>query len=135
MWFLSLGFATNKYDTDDIQDVYSHLTNTSINKFSPSLQDSKEDVGEGCKWTLNKLNQWMKEKRGFEWGYIWKKIEKLILLTILPIAADVKRHTFCKSKILVIIIFLKRLLNYSDLTCWLIWTWGHGCLKLILVLR
>lgn len=87
--------------------MYSHLTNTSINKFSPSLQDAKEDVGEGCKWTLNKLNQWMKDKRGIEWGNIWKKIEILILLTILPIAADVKCHTFCKSKVLVIIIFFK----------------------------
>lgn len=42
-------FGTQPYVVDDIKNLYAHLTNTSINKYSPSLADDKGDVGPGCK--------------------------------------------------------------------------------------
>jgi tubulin polyglutamylase TTLL2 len=38
-----------------LENVFSHLTNTSINKNSPTLNSEKEEVGVGCKWSLSRL--------------------------------------------------------------------------------
>ncbi|KAJ3222469.1 putative tubulin polyglutamylase ttll2 [Clydaea vesicula] len=86
-------FATNKYNTTDIKDVFSHLTNTSINKFSPTLQNEKEEIGPGCKWTLNTLNSFLKLK-GINFDEIFKKIKAIILYTIIPITNDVILHSY-----------------------------------------
>lgn len=54
-------FATDKYTSDvsQISNVYAHLTNSSINKYSPSLHDDKAIVGAGCKWTLSRLRRYL----------------------------------------------------------------------------
>ncbi|ORY46917.1 TTL-domain-containing protein [Rhizoclosmatium globosum] len=50
------------YDLTDLTNKFSHLTNTSINKFSPTLHDEKTTVGPGS----------------------------IIILTLLPVAAEAK---------------------------------------------
>ena len=36
---------------------YAHLTNSSINKHSPSFSSYKETIGAGCKWPISRLRE------------------------------------------------------------------------------
>lgn len=36
-------------------NLFSHLTNSSINKHSPTYHDHKDTIGPGCKWSLEEL--------------------------------------------------------------------------------
>jgi len=49
-------FGTDKFDLNQLNNVFSHLTNTSINKYGPSYAADKERVGPGCKWTLSQVS-------------------------------------------------------------------------------
>ncbi|TPX57677.1 hypothetical protein PhCBS80983_g03664 [Powellomyces hirtus] len=80
-------FATSPYTLEN-NDVYAHLTNTSINKFSPYFEHEKEEVGSGCRWTLGKLRGWF-ESMNMDFNRVWKRIQATIISTLLPIAADV----------------------------------------------
>lgn len=49
-------FSTDKYDTSTIKNVYSHLTNTSINKNSHNANSiNTGSFGSGIKWTFGQL--------------------------------------------------------------------------------
>ncbi|EPZ33400.1 Tubulin-tyrosine ligase domain-containing protein [Rozella allomycis CSF55] len=82
-------FCENRLD-----NVFSHLTNTSINKFSPNLNKNKDGIGNGCKWTLKKLRRHL-EACGIDFKPIWCKIINIILLTIIPIAQEIPKVTNC----------------------------------------
>jgi tubulin polyglutamylase TTLL2 len=41
-----------RYDPNSIGNIFSHLTNSSINKHNPKV---KEVIGGGLKWTLSRL--------------------------------------------------------------------------------
>jgi tubulin polyglutamylase TTLL2 len=71
--------------------MYSHLTNTSINKVSPFLEFQKEEVGPGCKWTLQQLRDHLYSK-GIDFQKIWSMIKGQILLTLIPICQDIPLH-------------------------------------------
>jgi tubulin polyglutamylase TTLL2 len=47
-------FATRKYDLSDLEDTFSHLTNTSLNKQSPTYYKHKDIVGLGKHWVKKK---------------------------------------------------------------------------------
>jgi len=56
-------FGTEKYDasnSSDLSNLFSHLTNSSINKYSPSLSSEKEVIGAGCKWDFHQLRAWFR---------------------------------------------------------------------------
>lgn len=91
-------FATSQYDISSLTNIFSHLTNTSINKLSPCtvtsnavLDCEKQDVGPGCKWTIAQLKLYF-EAHNIPFKKIWAKIKTIVLLTLLPIAQDVKNH-------------------------------------------
>lgn len=65
-------FSTQKYDPSSINNIYSHLTNASINKWSPNIDDEKDVVGKGCKWTLQQLWEYLQQK-GVDTNLIWDK--------------------------------------------------------------
>ena len=49
-------FSTERYDTKSLKNVYSHLTNTSINKNAPNVNImSGGSFGSGIKWTFDQL--------------------------------------------------------------------------------
>ena len=48
-------FSTEKFDLQCIDNKFSHLTNSSINKQSPYLNMSKGVIGSGSKWTFSQL--------------------------------------------------------------------------------
>lgn len=83
-------FATFQYDIGDesLKNVFSHLTNTSINKFSPTLETDKDGIGSGCKWKFNQLNSYF-ESKNIDFEKIWKKIKSIVILTLLPVAPEV----------------------------------------------
>jgi hypothetical protein len=81
-------FATSKYDNNIIgnkkQSKYTHLTNYSLNKNNPNFianTDSNAD-NVGSKWSLTALRKAMREQ-GIDDGAVWKKIEDIIIKTIL----------------------------------------------------
>ena len=45
-------FSTEKYDLSNINNKFVHLTNSSINKYSPLLNAVKNVVGSGAKWSF-----------------------------------------------------------------------------------
>lgn len=46
-----------RYRGTSHDDVFGHLTNSSINKKSPFAAAEKDVIGEGCKWSLKRLQR------------------------------------------------------------------------------
>lgn len=44
----------DRYSLSDLDNLFVHLTNSSINKYSPTLHHNKDIIGRGSKWTLNR---------------------------------------------------------------------------------
>ena len=78
-------FASNKYSNESskVQDLFTHLTNYSINKKS-STYVSNEETGEekGHKWTLKTLWRHF-HANGIDHSVIWEKIKDLMIKTVL----------------------------------------------------
>jgi len=127
-------FSTQQYDLSNLENVYSHLTNSSINKKSDTLKKNKLIIGEGCKWTINKLFEYLQTEIDNEQNIkrmdndkeqeeikkidirkkIWKKIHDIIILTILPIITDVEQCPNCFE------LFGFDVLIDSNYNCWLL---------------
>jgi len=60
-------FGSQKYDLCSLENKFCHLTNSSVNKTSPNLNEDKEEIGTGCKWTLQTLFDHLKQ-RGHDTG-------------------------------------------------------------------
>ncbi|GAB6032804.1 hypothetical protein CHUAL_012007 [Chamberlinius hualienensis] len=75
-------FATVPFDLKNVRNPFSHMTNTSINKFSPSYDEGKGLVGLGCKWTLKQLRHHFYTLGISDW-VLWQKIAHILVLTIL----------------------------------------------------
>ena len=54
-------FSTEKYDMKALGNKFSHLTNSSINKYSPSLNAQKGIIGAGSKWTFDQLRNHLRD--------------------------------------------------------------------------
>lgn len=87
-------FATEKYNLASLDNVYAHLTNTSINKFGLSYTRDKERVGRGCKWTMNKFRSFLHNQRVNEL-LLWHKISNIVTLTLLTAAPSVPSSPNC----------------------------------------
>ncbi|TGZ64828.1 hypothetical protein CRM22_006138 [Opisthorchis felineus] len=83
-------FATEPFDLNDLQNVYSHLTNSSINVNGPRYLLNKNGIGRGSKWTLKQLHQWM-TAHNLKTRYLWARVKALILLTLLSQALSVTK--------------------------------------------
>jgi hypothetical protein len=73
---------------------FSHLTNASINKYSPQYDIVKEGIGPGSKWTLKQLQHYF-EMIGINYDNIWKKIENLLNLTLISFVETIPKNTEC----------------------------------------
>ncbi|XP_041352481.1 uncharacterized protein LOC121370976 [Gigantopelta aegis] len=87
-------FSTEKFSLDSINNIFAHLTNTSINKHSPSYTHDKERVGPGCKWTLLQLRYYFHQK-GIDDGKIWLRIINIVILTLITQAPSVPKVENC----------------------------------------
>lgn len=87
-------FATEKYQLSHLGNLYSHLTNTSINKFSPFYKMEKGKVGQGCKWTMSKFRHFLYCQEINEL-LLWQRINNIVTLTLLAIAPSVPHCPNC----------------------------------------
>ncbi|XP_010306161.2 putative tubulin polyglutamylase TTLL2 [Balearica regulorum gibbericeps] len=78
-------FATEKFDLGSLDNVYAHLTNTSINKYGASYKKYKDGIGCGCKWTFSKFRSYLRIF-GVDDMLLWQKINNIVILTLLAVA-------------------------------------------------
>lgn len=75
-------FATEQYDLSSLDNQFSHLTNTSINKHGPSYAADKAYVGVGCKWTLTQLRQYFHQNEVDD-RKLWSDIIGIVVMTLI----------------------------------------------------
>ncbi|CAH8462976.1 unnamed protein product [Dicrocoelium dendriticum] len=85
-------FATEPYNLSDLKNVYSHLTNSSINISGPGYSIDKTGIGLGCKWTIGQFRQWMAD-RNINDRFLWIRIQALIILTLLSQASETPKES------------------------------------------
>lgn len=87
-------FSTEKYDTNELRNKFSHLTNASINKHSPQYDVAKEGIGPGSKWTLKQLQRYF-DQMEINYDFIWKRIENLVNLTLISFVGTIPNNAEC----------------------------------------
>ncbi|KAL4649139.1 hypothetical protein GN956_G7647 [Arapaima gigas] len=87
-------FATEKFSLASLDNLFAHLTNTSINKLGPFYGSEKDRVGRGCKWTMAKFRSFLRSQ-GIDELLLWQRINSLVTLTLLTIAPSVPRVPNC----------------------------------------
>nr|XP_019960580.1 PREDICTED: probable tubulin polyglutamylase TTLL2 [Paralichthys olivaceus] len=87
-------FATEKYNLASLQNLFAHLTNTSINKLGPFYRAEKERVGPGCKWTMSKFRHFL-HSQDVDELLLWQRINTIVTLTLLTIAPSVPSCPNC----------------------------------------
>ena len=61
-------FSSERYDKSTLSNVFSHLTNSSINKYAPTnIQDNNGN--QGLKWTFDMLRSYFMNN-GLDWDSI-----------------------------------------------------------------
>eukprot|EP00658_Telonema_sp_P-2_P032769 TRINITY_DN24181_c0_g2_i1.p1 TRINITY_DN24181_c0_g2~~TRINITY_DN24181_c0_g2_i1.p1 ORF type:complete len:562 (+),score=100.62 TRINITY_DN24181_c0_g2_i1:177-1862(+) len=85
-------FSSDKYDMNSLDNMYSHLTNTSINKHVGLSGERKSAVGAGCKWSLMQLQEYT-EQSGGSWDKLWQRIKNVCVLTMLLLVQSVPKGT------------------------------------------
>ncbi|XP_071450337.1 tubulin polyglutamylase TTLL6 [Hetaerina americana] len=84
-------FATKKYSRPsncNLTNVYMHLTNYALNKFSRAYIADGEF---GSKRKISSLNTWLSD-RGFDVTSIWNKIDDVIIKTLLSAHQTLKHN-------------------------------------------
>lgn len=61
-------FSTEKYELGDLHNKFMHLTNSSINKYSPLLHKVKQTIGTGAKWNFAMLRSYFKVRESEKLG-------------------------------------------------------------------
>ena len=87
-------FSTEKFDITSFDNLFAHLTNTSINKTSPCYTMDKERVGPGCKWTLSTLRNYF-HQQNMDYEVVWQRMINIITWTILAQAPSVPKVSHC----------------------------------------
>ncbi|XP_065339893.1 probable tubulin polyglutamylase TTLL2 isoform X2 [Cloeon dipterum] len=75
-------FATDKFSLADLNNLFRHLTNSSLNRLGPGYTRQKERVGAGCKWSLKQLRHYLNQSGESDW-LLWQKIASIVALTVL----------------------------------------------------
>ncbi|CAL8102422.1 unnamed protein product [Calicophoron daubneyi] len=83
-------FATEPFDLNNLKNLYSHLTNASINVSGPGYLVNKPGIGRGCKWNIRQLRQWF-QKNALNDRVMWTQIQALIILTLLSQANSISK--------------------------------------------
>lgn len=109
-------FGTEKYEGSKLDNIYAHLTNTSINKNSKTYSEDKDVIGSGAKWDFEQLSMWIdgnnnnnnnsgdnddgqeqKESPRKSFKSLWHDICDIIILTLLS-ATQSKKADLRESK-------------------------------------
>ena len=77
-------FSTHKYNKQNINDLYSHLTNSSINRYNINeYTNDKDTIGKGSKWTNKKLWNYWHNNHQYKEINLWNDMKYIIILTLL----------------------------------------------------
>ncbi|KAK4316215.1 hypothetical protein Pmani_012592, partial [Petrolisthes manimaculis] len=87
-------FGTEKYNLDCLDNVYSHLTNTSLNRLAPGYSLEKDSVGAGCKWRVGELRRHLAGCGRGDW-VLWQRVWVMVVLTLLTQVGLVPHHHNC----------------------------------------
>ncbi|KAM8945520.1 putative tubulin polyglutamylase TTLL2 [Pelodytes ibericus] len=87
-------FATEKFSLNCLDNVFAHLTNTSINKYSTSYSAEKERVGRGCKWTFSQFRSYLRSL-DVDDALLWQRIYHIVTMTLLAVASSVPPSANC----------------------------------------
>ncbi|XP_047482894.1 probable tubulin polyglutamylase TTLL2 [Penaeus chinensis] len=87
-------FGTEKYSLAALDNLFSHLTNTSLNKLAPGYRTEKERVGSGCKWTVGELRRYLAGSGQKDW-LLWQRVGILVSLTLISQVGHVPHHHNC----------------------------------------
>ncbi|XP_073529493.1 probable tubulin polyglutamylase TTLL2 [Phyllobates terribilis] len=87
-------FATEKFSLSSLDNIFAHLTNTSINKYSTSYSADKERVGSGCKWTFGQFRSYLRNLE-IDDVLLWQRIYNIVTMTILSIAPSIPQYPNC----------------------------------------
>lgn len=76
-------FATEKY-SNNLTNVFSQLTNYSINKYSSSFIKNEDEDDDSCgnKWSIRALKEYY-ETQGIDHHKMWKDVEEIIVKTLI----------------------------------------------------
>lgn len=81
-------FATSTYSNDltSKENLFAHLTNYSLNKYSDNFvaNDEIDDQCVGHKWSLPALKEYL-ANNGYDVKMIWSRIEDMIIKTLVSI--------------------------------------------------
>jgi tubulin polyglutamylase TTLL2 len=87
-------FGSEKYNISDLEDKFGHLTNASINKHNPTVGEERETIGSGCKWNFSQFTDFM-IRSGIDHQSLWRRIENILILTLLSIVWEVPELPQC----------------------------------------
>jgi tubulin monoglycylase TTLL3/8 len=76
-----LRFSINNFSTKELSNIFTHLTNNSISKKSKIFSESEI---EGCMWSLDLFQEWLKKENGYDvWtDRIEKDIKKIVIQSL-----------------------------------------------------
>ncbi|XP_053314770.1 probable tubulin polyglutamylase TTLL2 [Spea bombifrons] len=87
-------FATEKFSLSSLDNIFAHLTNTSINKYSTSYTAEKERIGSGCKWTFGQFRSYLRSL-DVDDTLLWQRIYNIAIMTLLAISSSVPPSPNC----------------------------------------
>eukprot|EP00761_Pharyngomonas_kirbyi_P008959 gb/GECH01008973.1/.p1 GENE.gb/GECH01008973.1/~~gb/GECH01008973.1/.p1 ORF type:complete len:439 (+),score=124.47 gb/GECH01008973.1/:1-1317(+) len=88
-------FGTEKYDPDSLDNKFAHLTNASINKYSPLLGADKDGIGAGAKWTISDVFSYLEMKKGINTNALWQRMINVVILSFLTVAGMIPFSDQC----------------------------------------
>ena len=85
-------FSSERYNTDCLQNLFSHLTNSSINKYAATnIQDGQST---GLKWSFAQLRSYFLNQ-GYDYDMMWARMEQIIVLTTINLCSLVPDLKCC----------------------------------------
>ncbi|ESO85064.1 hypothetical protein LOTGIDRAFT_221527 [Lottia gigantea] len=93
-WLYREGFArfsNSKFSLDSIEDAYIHLTNVAVQKTAPDYDPEK-----GCKWSLQRLRNYLIAKHGIEVVQkTYKDIDNIIIRSLQSVQKTIINDKHC----------------------------------------
>lgn len=86
-------FSTERYDKSQLNNLFSHLTNSSINKYAHGGGQEGTAVYDN-KWTLEQIKYHF-SSCGYDYEKMWMQIEKMIILTCINLSSSCPNYDNC----------------------------------------
>lgn len=85
-------FSSERYNTACLGNLFSHLTNSSINKYAAT--NISDGHGSGLKWSFAQLRSYF-ANYAYSFEHLWAQIEQIIILTCINLCSLVPDLKCC----------------------------------------